>query len=68
MTADRDEWLTVQEAASELGIGVRTVWRYLADTTTETIPRMKVGKTRRVHLPSLVDYEATVQPGRPPKP
>jgi len=63
------DWVTVAQATELLGFEEpSTVYRYLRKPEADTgIRRMKVGRTTFVHRESLVDYEATVKPGRPPR-
>lgn len=66
MAEQHKEWRRPNDAAKILGRGPATVYRWMQKPTTETgIRTMKVERVLFVHMPSLLDYEATIQVGRP---
>jgi len=63
-----EDWQKVDDAAASIGKKRRQVYHYLALPESETgINRRRINRTTYVHMPSLVDYEATVKIGRPRK-
>lgn len=62
------DWATVKVAAARVDRTIVTVYEWLKRPEKVTgIRRMRLKATTYVHLPSLLDYEATVKNGRPPK-
>lgn len=59
------DWLKVADAAERISKKPRDVYRYLEKSTA--IRRQRIGRNTYVHIPSLLEYEATVKPGRPAK-
>lgn len=65
-----DDWLTVPEAAVRIGRPVTKVYSWLRrDPEVTKIRTMYLpgpnGITKRVHVPSLIDYISTLRPGNP---
>ena len=62
------EWMSVDDAAAQIGKKRRQVYRYLALPEKDTgIRRIRTGRTTLVHRATFLDFEATVKTGRPPK-
>lgn len=69
-TPKADDWLTVPDAAERIGRPVTKVYAWLRRPAEETKIRTMIlpgpnGNTKRVHVPSLIDYISTLRPGNP---
>lgn len=66
--SESDDWMSVAKAADRVERSASTVYGWLELPETEThIRRRKVGRKTYVHLPTVLDYEATIVIGRPRK-
>ncbi len=69
MAESSKDWMPYKDAAKRVGRAVPTIYKWMSKPQEETgIRRRQIGQIMYVHVPTLLDSEATVKIGRPRKP